>query len=178
MRYRKAGATAFALAAGLAAAGGGPAQAHGSGVVKTCIQGTDCTNDSSKTAVFAVCDPMVAVAYPCSHPSTNPDKQGPRPVTVQLSGFPASTNVYVWFLNSEVDDPSENDCTQAVPVGRTPLGVVASSTGGKASLNVSLPLGNHTQAWSYGANWICATTASAPGANGTVGDQQFAVYPA
>lgn len=180
MRYQKAGAAAFALAAGLAVAGGGPAAAHGSGVVKSCIQGTDCTNDSSKTAVFAVCDPKVAVAYACSHPATDPNKQGPRPVTVQLSGFPASTNVYVWFLNSEVDNPSQNDCTQAVPVGRTLLGggPVAASSTGKASLNVSLPPGNHTQDWSYGANWICATTAAVAGAGGTVGDQQFAVYPA
>lgn len=179
MKPKKAATAAFALAAAATVAGAGPAQAHGTGVVKSCIQGTDCTSDSTKTAVFAVCDPMVAVVFPCSHPSANPDKRGPRPVTVQLSNFPASTNIYVWFLNSEVDDPSQNDCSQAVPVGRTLLGGPVPSDGaGKARLDVSLPPGNHTQAWSYGTNWICATTAATPGAGGTVGDQQFAIYPA
>jgi len=165
----------FAVCAVSAIAGTGPVQAAGTGVVKSCVQGTNCTS-----AVFAVCDPKVAVAFPCSHPNAVADKRGPRPVTIQLSNFPPSTNVYVWFLNSEVTNPNENDCTQAVDLGRTqlPNSPVATNTSGKASLDANLPPGNHSQQWSYGTNWICATTAPFAGSGGTVGDQQFAIYPA
>lgn len=168
------------IAAGSAVIGVNPAQAHGTGIVKSCKQNTDCTTNSANNAVFAVCDPQVGLAYPCSHANSDPDKRGPRPVTIQLSNFPANTNVYVWFLNSEVDNPDEDDCTQAVGAGRTQLSgsPVATDGSGRASLDASLPPGNHSQAWSYGTNWICATTAATPGSGGTIGDQQFAVYPA
>ena len=173
MNYRKlAGALlAVPLIGASLLTGTGPAQAHGTGVVKSCIQGTDCTNDSSKNAVFAVCDPQIGLVYACT-PG--------RPVTIQLSNFPANSNVYVWFLNHEVDNPAENDCTQAVGFGRTQLSgsPVATDSSGKASLDATLAPGNHTQGWSFGPNWICATTAAAAGSGGTIGDQQFAVYPA
>lgn len=162
-----------ALLGGALLIGQMPAGAHGSGVVKSCIQGTDCTTNSANNAVFAVCNPVYA--------GTNGGACSPgRDVTIQLSNFGASKPVYVYFLNSVVDDPNATDCRQLVSVKRTALAgsPVTTNPAGKASLNAHLPPGNTPSDWSYGANWLCATT-SAPGTSGgTIGDQLFPVYPA
>lgn len=157
----------------LAFVGPSPANAHGSGVVKSCLPGTDCTTNSAKNAVFAICAP----AYATTH---NGACSPGRDVTIQLSNFGANKSVHVYFLNSEVDDPNATDCSQAVPVGSTELtgSPVTTNTAGKASLNAHLPPGNTPDDWSYGPNWLCATTAAPGTAGGTIGDQMFPVYPA
>lgn len=170
----------LAAATTLAVVGGAPlpAQAHGSGVVKSCLPNTDCTTNSANNAVFAICDPLDAnPAVSCS-PG--------RDVTIQVSNFGNGVTVHVWWLNGEVDNPLTSDCTQAVlgrqgsVTGRTALGdVVTSSSTGKASLDAHLPPAGATPGtWSYGSNWICATTVTAGSAGGVIGDQLFAVYPA
>lgn len=158
---------------GLLFAGQAPASAHGSGVVKSCLPGTDCTTNSANNAVFAVCNPVYAGA---NGGACSPG----RDVTIQLSNFGASKQVYVYFLNSEVDDPNATDCRQAVPVGRTALAgsPVTTNASGKASLNALLPPGSTPGQWSYGPNWLCATTAAPGTSGGTIGDQLFTVYPA
>jgi len=107
----------------------------------------------------------------------NPTK-GPRSVTIQLSSFPANTAVHVFFLKTEVDDPNKTDCTQALGTGRTELtgSPVTTNGTGKASLNATLPPGNFPTNWNYGVNWICATSASAAGGTGTIGDQAFNIF--
>lgn len=147
-----------------------PAQAHGTGVVKSCLPGTDCTSNSADNAVFAICGAASATT------SCNPG----RNVTIQLSNFGLGATVHVWWLNGEVDDPTRADCRQAVgTLGRTHLGdVTTSSTTGKGSLSVHLPPPGGTPAtWSYGSNWLCATTAAHSGGTGTIGDQLFVIYP-
>ena len=153
------------IVGGVALAGQTPATAHGSGVVKSCVRDTNCTN-----AVFAVCDPLYA--------TTNGGACSPgRDVTIQLSNFGASKQVHVYFLNSEVDDPGASDCSQAIKVGSTELpgSPVTTSASGRANLDAHLPPGN---TWSYGSNWICATTSAPGGVGGTIGDQLFTIYPA
>lgn len=150
-----------------------PASAHGSGVVTSCIQGTDCTTNSANNAVFAVCNPLYA--------GTNGGACSPgRDVTIQLSNFGNSKSVHVYFLNSEVDDPNSTDCAQAIPLGSTELpgSPVTTGTTGKASLNARLAPGNTPSKWSYGPNWLCATTVAPGTSGGTVGDQLFTIYPA
>lgn len=89
----------------------------------------------------------------------------------------------MWWLNAEVDDPSQSDCSQAALTGRTLLVDATMNSSGKGSLGTVAspvhlpPPGGTPGAWSYGTNWLCATTAPAMG-TGTVGDQQFAIYPA
>jgi len=146
-----------------------PAGAHGSGVVKSCIQGTSCISNSANNAVFAVCSPLSATT------TCNPG----RDVTIELASFGASKTVHVWFLNGEVDNPNATDCSQAVGVlGRTHLGDVTTSASGTGSMNTHLPpAGGTPGTWSYGSNWICATTAPHSGGIGTIGDQLFTIYP-
>lgn len=146
----------------------GTAGAHGTGVVKSCQPGKDCVSDSSKNAVFAICRPASATT------TCNPG----RDVTIQLRNFGANKTVKVWWLNSEVDDPAANDCSQAVGVGRTALPDATTNGSGAASLNTHLPPAGGTPAtWSYGTNWICATTDPTNSGTGVIGDQQFAIYP-
>ena len=161
------------LVIGLALVGPSPAGAHGSGVVKSCIHGTDCTTNSADNAVFAVCDPLYAATH---NGACSPG----RDVTIQLSNFGASQSVHVYFLNSEVDDPNATDCSQAVPVGSNELtgSPVSTDVAGKASLDAALPPANTPGSWSYGPNWLCASTAAPGTVGGTIGDQLFPVYPA
>lgn len=175
MRLKKRTTTVFLaalLSLGSLSVLGVPANAHGTGVVKSCLPGTNCITDSSKNAVFAVCNPLLA----------NPTvecKPG-RDVTVQLANYGTATTAYLWWLNgAEPDNPSKTDCTKAVDAqGRTLLATVPLS-GGKGSWTGHLPPpGGTPGVWSYGANWLCGTTASSPGQTGTIGDQQFAIYPA
>ncbi len=151
-----------------------PASAHGAGLVKSCLPGTDCTNDSSKNAVFAVCKPPAA--------ATNCDPG--RDVTIRVAGFGNGALVHLWWLNGEVDDTSQSDCSQAVTgrqnvvTERTFLGDAQTDATGKGSLNAHLPpAGGTPGTWSYGSNFLCGTTAG-PGGTGVVGDQLFVIYPA
>lgn len=147
----------------------GTASAHGTGVVKSCMSGTDCVSDSSKNAVFAVCSPVSA------RTTCNPG----RDVTIQLRNFGANQTVKVWWLNSEVDNPAANDCSQAAGAGRTALPDATTNSSGSASVNTHLPpAGGTPGTWSYGTNWICATTDPNNLGTGVIGDQQFAIYPA
>ena len=168
----------FVLAASVLAFGvvpGAPAHAHGTGVVKSCIQGTDCTTNSANNAVFAICDPASATT------TCDPG----RDVTIQVSNFGNGVTVHLWWLNGEVDNPTTTDCTQAVLerqsgiTERTALGdVTTNATTGKGSLNTHLPPSGGTPGtWSYGSNWICGTTVTAGSAGGVIGDQLFAIYP-
>ena len=148
-----------------------PARAHGAGVVKSCIQGTDCTSNSANNAVFAICNPLQAnPAVEC--------KPG-RDVTIQVSNFGLGATVHLWWLNRDVDDPTTSDCSQAGVTNRTFLGDVnTSSTTGKGSLNVHLPPAGPTPGtWSYGSNWLCGTTVNLGQSGGVIGDQMFAIYP-
>lgn len=146
-----------------------PANAHGTGVVKSCQRGTDCTTDSSKNAVFAICSPVSAAS------TCDPG----RDVTIQLRNFGSSQTVHVWWLNGEVTDPTRTDCRQAVGLGRTHLGDVTTNGSGAGSLDAHLPPpGGTPGTWSYGENWLCATTAPHDGGSGVIGDQLFMIYPA
>ena len=149
---------------------GVPAQAHGAGVVKSCISGTDCTTKSANNAVFAVCDPLSATT------TCDPG----RDVTIQVANFGKGVTVHLWWLNGEVEDQTRSDCLQAIgELGRTHLGdVTTDSVTGKASLDVHLPPGGGTpDSWSYGDNWLCGTTAPHTGGSGTIGNQLFTIYP-
>lgn len=162
-------ALAITAVAVLGLQGGSPVQAHGAGVVKSCLPGTDCTTNSANNAVFAICSPLNAAT------TCNPG----RDVRIQVSNFGLGATVHLWWLNGEVDNPNATDCSQLVGLlGRTALGDVStSSITGKGSLDVHLPpAGGTVSSWSYGSNWICGTTAAA-GGTGTIGDQLFAVYP-
>lgn len=151
-----------------------PASAHGAGFVKSCLPGTDCTNDASKNAVFAVCKPPAA--------ATKCDPG--RDVRIQVAGFGNNALVHLWWLNGEVDDPNASDCSQAVTgrqgvvTERTFLGDAQTGATGKGFLDTHLPpAGGSPGTWSYGSNFLCGTTAG-PGQVGIIGDQLFVIYPA
>jgi hypothetical protein len=149
----------------------GPVQAHGTGRV-------------ASSGTFAVCDPDVAATTGQCYHKAGFSPASPRNVTISLSNFGANKLVHVWFLNSEVDDPNRTDCFQAVggSARRTHLGDTTMNGSGSGSLNATLPPGlmappNAEPGWSYGTNWLCATTAPHTGGQGTVGDQTFMIYP-
>lgn len=163
---------AAALTLGLAAAillAIPPASAHNTATVRTCESGTDC-----QAAVFAVCDPGLP-GDDCE--STLSPDNGPRSVTIRVSDFPANTTVELWWLNGP--EQGAADCTQLA--GRTSLGSVTTDADGKAHTDADLPPGGFADDWVYGANWVCATTASAPGDiddDTFVADRLFTIYPA
>lgn len=132
----------------------GTAEAHGTGVV-------------SGSGVFAVCSPT----------SLSPGACTPgRSVTYSFSNFGSASTLYVWWLNgAEPTDPRRSDCTKASSGtgGRVSLGTVSLSGGAGTATYQMAP-----SPWSYGPNWVCATTVSTPGQTGIVGDQIFTVYPA
>lgn len=133
---------------------GGVAEAHGTGVV-------------SGSSVFAVCKPTVPPA-PCT-----PGKS----VTYNFSNFGTATTLNVfWLVGPEATNPQRFDCTKATDgtAGRVSMGTVSLS-GGKGSATYLMP---PSERWLYGLNWVCATTATGPAQIGTVGDQNFTIYPA
>lgn len=131
----------------------GTASAHGTGVV-------------SGSGVFAVCTPTSPSPAPCT-PG--------RSVTYSFSNFGTASTLNVFWLNgSEPTNPQKTDCTKASTGtgGRVSLGTVSLS-GGAGTATYQMP----PSPWSYGPNWVCATTASGPGQAGVVGDQIFTIYP-
>lgn len=142
--------------------------------VRTCEPGTDCD-----PAVFAVCFPQAGVQYPC----TGPAGVGPRDVDIVLDNFSPNTDVHVWWLKTEVTDPAEFDCTQALTgsaddSSRTHLADVTMDGNGSYTIeNESLPPGDHAKEWNYGSNWVCATDAPHSGGSGDTADRLFTVYP-
>lgn len=140
--------------------------------VKTCEPGTDCT-----AAVFAVCFPISTTTC------VGPSGRGPRTVDVVVTGFTPGESVHVWWLMTEVTDPVQFDCSQALMsqagVQRTHIADVTMDSYGDGTVsNVSLPPGNLGEDWLYGSNWVCATEAPHGGGAGNTADRLFSVYPA
>lgn len=148
-----------------------PSDAMPAPTVKSCNPNTDCTTNSANNAVFAVCRP---------ESSTTTCDRG-RDVTIQLSGFPANSTVHVWWLNGvEPADRGADDCSRIMDAGgRTHISDAQTDGNGKGSFNTHLPpAGGTPGTWSYGSNWICATTAPHTGGAGAISDQMFTIYPA
>lgn len=144
---------AAAMVAAMTLGAGGPVQAHGTGVVKG-------------SSVFAVCSPTSLSPGPCT-----PGKS----VKYDFSNFGTAPTLYVWWLDgAEPTHPQKSDCTKATTGagGRLLLGTVSLNNGKGSATYQMAP-----SPWSYGPNWVCATTASTPGDSGVVGDQIFTVYP-
>lgn len=162
-----------------------PADAHGTGTVGLCERDGNSSSTGCTSAVFAAC--LVNPDLTCTS-----IENGPRDIEVQLSNFPANTTVHVWFLRgSEATDPTKSDCSKATDPGgatagnRTHLGDVTTNSSGRAEFDETLPRSTWTAfvpvvnpagQWTWGGNWVCATTANL-GGTGTVGDRAFTIYP-
>lgn len=84
--------------------------------------------------------------------------------------------VYVWWLKGAMPaDVDKTDCTRkaALPNSRTPVdtSTITFDGNGQAVLLVNLPSSDF---WTYGTNWLCATTAQ-PGSLGGIGDLMVTV---
>ncbi|MEJ7763990.1 MAG: hypothetical protein WKF86_00680 [Acidimicrobiales bacterium] len=93
-----------------------------------------------------------------------------------FSNFGTATTLNVFWLNGpEATNPAKSDCTKATDgtLSRYPLGTVNLTKGAGTATYQMAP-----SPWTYGVNWVCATTASGPSEPGIVGDQTFTVYPA
>lgn len=164
----------LALALVLAASTGSltlvpPAAARGNpaAIVQTCAVGTDCTPDA-----FAVCTPS-APPIDCS---------SAKQVVIKLSAWPPNKLVHLWWLATTPDNQTKTDCSQTENLWdkRTFVGDVTTNDSGVFYLTTTLPplgtrntLDPQTSTWSYGTNWVCATTASGRGQIGDIGDQPF-----